>query len=284
MRQFNAIAGTAGAMVAALAVAGCQAGSGPAAPSPTARPADPAAGAGTGVAWTFTMASPSKDESPTDTLAVQYPVVSYATVSSADTALSTTVNTRLKNVDEAFVSQFRAQFVNPTPVTVDGQAVPSQLKVTAFASQVGELLSVRYDAFLDRSGSAGGFSEEKDLTIRMDTGATLGPADLLTPAALADPGRTRLAGLIAPGLGEDDIFGGLSAADAVSGALATMGTPVNGLTDPVVSVTPDGLDFTFQQGAITPMSNGTPSTTVPFGKLGGLLNPEVTVLANTNPK
>ena len=44
-----------------------------------------------------------------------------------------------------------------------------------------------------------------------------------------------------------------------------------------------GLDFTFQQGAITPMSNGTPTTTVPFAKLGSLLNPEVTTLAGTPP-
>jgi len=284
MRQFNAIAGAAGAAVAALALAGCQSGSGSSGPGPNGAATDPTVGPGTGVAWTFTMASPTKDESPKDTLAVQYPIVSYATVTSADTALSTSVNTKLKNVDESFVSQFRAQFVNPVPVTADGKAVPSQLKVTAFASQVGELLSVRYDAFLDRSGSAGGFSEEQDLTIRMDTGATLGPTQLLTPGALAGPGRSTLAGLIAPGLGGDDIFGGQSASTAVAGALASIGTPMNGLTDPVVSVTPNGLDFTFQQGAITPMSNGTPNTTVPFDKLGGLLNPEVTVLANTNPQ
>ena len=283
MRQINAIVGTAGAAMAALALTACQSAAGSTAPG-GGGDSGPTEGAGSGVAWSFTMASPTKDESPKDTLAVQYPVVSYAKATPADTALAATINTRLKDVDEAFVTQFRGQFVNPVPVTVDGKPVPSQLQVTAFASQVGELLSVRYDAFLDRSGSAGGYSEEQDLTIRMDTGATLGPADLLAPGALTGSGRADLAGLIAPGLSGDYIFGGQSAADAIGGALETIGTPVDGLTDPVVSVTPNGLDFTFQQGAITPMSSGTPTTTVPFDKLGRLLNPEVTALANTTPK
>lgn len=283
MQRIRAIAGTAGAGFAVLALTACQSAAGPAAPTGTGR-AEPAGGAGTGIGWSFTMASPTHDESPRDTLAVQYPVVTYAKATPADTALAASVNTKLKNVDEAFVTRFRSQFVNPTPVTVGGKTIPSQLQVTAFASQVGELLSVRYDAFLDRSGSAGGYSEEQDLTIRMDTGAVLGTSDLLTPGALKGSGLTALAALIAPGLGGDYIFGGQSAADAVGGALGTIDTPVDGLTDPVVGVTPNGLDFTFQQGAITPMSNGTPNATVPFDKLGGLVAPEVTTLANTSPE
>ncbi|HEV2639611.1 MAG TPA: hypothetical protein VGX23_31045 [Actinocrinis sp.] len=281
MRQFQAIVGGAGAAFAFLALAACQAAAGSGTPAASGN-AEPVDGPGTGIAWSFTMASPTHDESPRDTLAVQYPVVSYARPTPGDASLTTTVNTKLKNVDEAFVTQFRSQFLNPTPVTVDGRAIPSQLQVTASASQVGELLSVRYDAFLDRSGSAGGFSEEQDLTIRMDTGATLGPADLLSPGALQSPGA--LAALIAPQLGGDYIFGGGSAADAVSGALSTIAVPVDGLTDPVVGVLPSGLDFTFQQGALTPMSNGTPNAVVPFGKLDGLVNPDIVTLAEADPK
>ena len=280
MRYIRAIVGAAFAAAAVTALAACQSAAGSTASSPTASPigTDQATGAGAGTAWTYTMASPTDDESPRDTLAVEYPVVAYAKATTASTALAASVNTKLKNVDEAFVSQFRSQFINPVPVTVDGKVVPSKLMVTAQANQSGELLSVRYDAFLDRSGSAGGYTEEQALTVRMDTGATLGPSDLLTADALTASGRTTLAGLIAPALGGDFIFGGQSAAGAVAGALATMGTPVNGLTDPVVSVTRTGLEFTFQQGAITPMSDGTPSATIPFGKLTGLINPRVTAL------
>lgn len=283
MRHTRAIVSAASLAGAVLALTACQSAASSTSDG-TGGNAVATTGPGTAVAWTYTMASPTHDESPKDTLAVQYPVVSYTKATPEDTKLAASVNLRLKNVDEAIVTQFRSQFINPVPVTVNGKPVPSQLQITAHASQVGELLSVRYDAFLDRSGSASGYSEEQALTIRMDTGATLMPSDVLSSQAMTTPGQTALAALIAPALNGDYIFGGQSATTAVGSALATMNTPVDGLTDPVVTVTPAGLDFTFQQGAITPMSNGTPESVVPFDKLSGLINPDVTALIGTTPK
>lgn len=235
--------------------------------------ADASFGAGTGKSWNYAVTSLTNTTSPAATLGVQYPVVSFTTLTPADTVLATAVNTKFKNVDESFVSLFRAQFLNPNPVTAKGALVPSKLQVTAHANRIGDVLSVRYDAFFDRSGGATGLSEEQVLSVRMDTGATLGPTDLLAPAAFSGTGQTQLAALIAPSLGSDFIFGGQSAESAVHNALATMSMLTNGMSDPVVSITPAGLEFTFQQGAITPMSNGTPVAVVPFAKLGGLINP-----------
>jgi len=283
MRRNRVIAGLAVAAITGCALTACQsapvAGAAPGAGSTAGAAAEPTTGAGTGVAWSYTMSSLTDNSSPDNILSIQYPVVAYASATPGDAALATAMNTKFKNVDESFVNLFRTQFSSPLPVTVNGKIVPSQLQVTAYANRVGRLLSVRYDAFFDRSGSASGFAEEQVLTVRTDTGAVLGAADLLTPAALSGPGRTALAALIAPSLSTDFIFGGQSAASAVSGALATIAILTNGMTDPVIAVTPVGLEFTFQQGALTPMSNGTPSAVIPFAKLAGLINPDVAKLA-----
>ena len=287
MRRSRVTVGAACAAVALCALAACQSAAeaggapGPNASSGGGAAAKPGSGAGTGMAWSYTVSSLTNNTSPDNSLSVQYPVVAYAKSTPGDAALATAMNTKLKNVDEALVSLFRSQFSAPVPVTVDGKIVPSQLQVIAHANRVGELLSVRYDAFFDRSGSASGFSEEQVLTLRADTGAVLGPADLLTPDALGGSGQSRLAALIAPSLSGDYIFGNQSAASAVNGALSTIGLPVDGMTDPVVTVTPAGLEFTFQQGALTPMSSGTPSAVVPFGQLSGLINPDALTLADS---
>jgi hypothetical protein len=228
------------------------------------------------------MASLTNNSSPNETIGLQYPVVAYSKATTADSALAKTINTKLKSVDEAFVTLFHSQYLSPAPVTVDGKLVPSQLKVTAHANRIGELLSVRYDAFFDYSGAATGYSEEQTQTFRMDTGAAMGPSDLLAPTALSGSGQADLAALIAPSLGSDFIFSNQTAAGAVRSALASIHTETNGMSDPVIAVTPAGLEFTFQQGSITPMSNGTPSTVVPFDKLSGLVSPDLAALAGVS--
>jgi hypothetical protein len=287
MRRIRVTIGVVSAAIAFCALTACQsaakAGTAPgsSAPDPaTATAASVGDGAGSGLGWSYTVTSATDTSSPDNTLSVQYPVITFTPATTAGAVLEATENAKFKNVDEMFVNLFRAQFSAPVPVAVNGAVVPSKLQVTAHANRAGRLLSVRYDAFFDRSGSASGFAEEQDLTIRTDTGASLGAADLLTPAALNGAGRTRLAALIAPAFGTDFIFGGESATSAVSGALATIGVLTNGMNDPVVAVTPTGLEFTFQQGALTPMSNGTPSAVIPFGELSGLVNPAVLALVD----
>ena len=279
---FTTFALTACQSAATTAAAGPSTSASPIASAGTGPGSSPSAeasfGAGTGKSWNYTITSLTNTTSPDATLSVQYPVVTFTTLTPADTVLAATVNTKFKNVDEAFVSLFRTQFLNPNPVTAKGAIVPSKLQVTAYANRIGDVLSVRYDAFFDRSGGATGLSEEQVLSVRMDTGATLGPTDLLAPAAFSGAGQTQLAALIAPSLGSDFIFGGQSAQSAVHNALATLSMLTNGMSDPVISITPAGLEFTFQQGAITPMSNGTPVIVVPFAKLGSLVNPTLKTL------
>lgn len=304
MRRIRFTAGVASAAIAICALTACQpaaqagttpgpgtgtgTGNGTGTAATTTATADPITGpsasintgAGSESGWSYAVTSLTNTSSPNNTLTIQYPVVAYSSATAADTVLASAENAKFKNVDESFVNLFNTEFSNPTPVTVDGTLVPSKLQVTDHANRIGRLLSVRYDAFFDRSGSASGYSEEQALTVRTDTGATLGVTDLLTPAAFTEPGRAQLAALIAPTFAGDFIFGSQTAASAVGNALATIGVLTNGMNDPVISVTPAGLEFTFQQGALTPMSNGTPSAVIPFSKLGGLINPTALALVN----
>ncbi|WP_333769485.1 hypothetical protein [Streptomyces sp. IBSBF 2435] len=262
-----AVAAVVGGAVAVAAVTGnaTPGASGPG-PSGSAHPRSATTGAGTAATWDVALQSQPLTALAESAYSVtaQYPVVSAGV---ADAALRRQVDQRLQQPVVAWaVAVFndvasQAQFGDPI---APGKVADEQTTV----DQAGNLLSLYYS--FHASDQAGGDSDTA-LVVRKDTGAAVPQKTILTARAATPAGAARLISLLAAR--------GYRTADGPGCDALTPRTLAAG----VMTLTGQGVQFHLGAEFVCRTTAGT-GTTIPFGQLSGLVDPQVQAWATGTEK
>jgi hypothetical protein len=207
-----------------------------------------------------------------DLFAAQYPVISDL----PNKAIEQKINAELR----APLDQDARSYTPEAGETLPGESKPDPAfwQITAWAYQVGRLVSVQYLGFQHFSGGADESYTLQTVTVRTDTGALLQNSDILTPAATGADLNTLINDLQAqPGISECDESSGWQGLTSLRAAMQPAAGRKAG--DNLMNVTSAGLQFSFSDDAIS----GTacrPVAVLPWSELSGLVNPEIQQLSN----
>jgi len=204
-------------------------------------------------------------------IVVHYPAVSGLT----DSARQEQVNTQLRAPADQALAGFAADFGQyPAGSGDNGFAtVNNEVQVA------GKLISTRFDTVFRFPGAGSLNQGTNAITIRLDTAAPIATSAMFTPDGLSDTGQRALVlGLQSqPDIAECNASPGYGTKELRAAVASTL----TGQGGGAVTVTKDGLKFSFASGSIGPNSCGVVSGTMSFASLARIVDPGLVTLATS---